>query len=144
MSNDQQSSVFIKALLTGVFVGFASTIVCLIFNIIYRNYSGFTPSEIINVSSLIFGINILFVLVGLLYFVFLKASRMGNALFITVFALLTVFLLWKTAGVERSSIHAVTVQFRGLLSGIIIISGVSAAFVVPFLFHSKSFERSVL
>jgi hypothetical protein len=144
MNNEQRSSLFNKALLTGVFVGFATTIICLIYNIVYRDYSGFTPSEIINVSSLIFAINILFTIIGVLYYFFLSFSRQGNLLFISLFAILTVVLLWKTAGIQRSSVHEIAVQFRGLLGGIVLISGIAAAFVLPFLFHSKSFERNVL
>ena len=82
--------VFSGALLTGVFAGFAGTIICLAFNIIYRDDTGFLPSVIINVSSLIFAVNILFVIIGLIYFLCLRYLPGGDVFFEGVFILLTV------------------------------------------------------
>ncbi|HMH23239.1 MAG TPA: hypothetical protein VK563_15750 [Puia sp.] len=144
MEQLNQLTLFQKSLLTGVFVGFSSTVICLVFNVIYRNSTGFTPSAMINVSSLIFSINILFTIIGLLYYVFIKAFRKGSIIFIVVFALFTIFLLWKAEAVRRSDDYTVTLQFRGLLVGIILIAGIGASFFVPFLCHNKSFERHVL
>ncbi len=145
MDNTNHEISFLgKALLTGVFAGIVATVISLVYNILYRDATGFMPSEIINVSSLIFGVNVLFVLVGLSYFAFLKLFKRGDLIFIVVFVLITVFCLWKTAGVHRSADYEVTEQFRSLLSGIIIIMGICASFVIPFLFHYKKFEEHVL
>jgi hypothetical protein len=35
-------------------------------------------------------------------------------------------------------------EFRQLLLGVVIIMGVSAVFLIPFLFHNKKFEEHVL
>lgn len=144
IEQDIQLNSFQKSLLTGVFVGFAATIICLVYNVVYRSSTGFTPSEMINVSSLIFAVNILFTIIGLLYYVFIKAFRKGSIIFIAVFALFTVWLLWKAEGVQRSDDYTVTVQFRGLLAGIILIVGIGASFFIPFLFNSKAFAKNVL
>jgi hypothetical protein len=144
MDQDNQLNSFQKSLLTGVFVGFAATVICLVYNVVYRDSTGFEPSAMINVSSLIFAVNILFTIIGLIYYLFIKAFRKGSIIFIAVFALFTVWLLWKTAGVQRSDDYTVTVQFRGLLAGIILIIGIGAAFFVPFLFNSKAFAKNVI
>jgi uncharacterized membrane protein YjfL (UPF0719 family) len=144
MDSDYQITPFSRALLTGVFVGFVTTIICLVFNIIYRDSTGFTPAEIINVSSIIFGINLIFVVIGMVYHVFLKFIRKGEVFFIAVFALITAFLIWKAEGAIRSDNYQVTLQFRGLLAGIIIISGIGASVLIPFLFHDKRFKEHVL
>src|ERR1700704_4624485 len=101
-SSPDQQSLFYKTLLTGVFVGFVDTIICLFYNIYYRGSVGYFPADIINVSSLIFIINATFVVVGLVYFGFRKAFPKGDIPYSLVFALLTAFLVWKTAGVHRS------------------------------------------
>lgn len=135
--------IFSGALLTGVFAGFAGTIICLAFNIIYRDDTGFLPSAFINVSSLIFAVNILFVFIGLLYFVCLRWLPKGDILFAVLFLLLTLFCLLETSGVHRSDDALVNHQFKGLLSGIIIILGV-CTMAMPVLFHNKNFKEHVI
>jgi hypothetical protein len=144
MDQDYQTTPFSRALLTAVFVGFVTTVICLIFNIVYRNSTGFTPAEIINVTSIIFGINLVFALIGMLYSVFLKFARKGEFFFIALFVLITAFCIWKAEGVFRSDNYQVTLQFRGLLTGIILISGIGAAILIPFLFHDRRFSEHVL
>src|SRR5947208_10602161 len=75
MKNDDYQSTFSRAVLTGVFVGFVSTLVCLFYNVLYRNSTGFLPADIINVSSLIFAVNLLFLVIGVIYYFFLKIGR---------------------------------------------------------------------
>ena len=141
---DSSSQKFSKFLLTGVFAGIVATVISLVFNILYRDATGFSLSGIVNVSTLIFGVNILFVLVGLCYFIFLKLFRKGDLLFIFSFALLTAFCIWKARSVHRTDDFALNCQFRNLLTGIILIMGISADFFVPLLFHSAKFEEHVL
>src|SRR4051812_23077520 len=140
MTNEQSmgDGVFTNALLTGVFAGFAGTIICLAFNIIYRDDTGFLPSTIINVSSLIFAVNILFVLIGLVYFLCLRYLPKGDVFFEGLFILLTVICLLMTGGAHRSVNAIVNHQFKGLMSGVIIILGISAA-AMPVLYHNKGF-----
>jgi hypothetical protein len=140
----EQHSLFHKALLTGVFVGFADTIICLFFNIYYRGSVAYFSADIINVSSLIFIINALFVVIGVTYFGFQKAFRKGDLPFIVVFAALTAFVVWKISGLHRSNDGQVNAHFKTLLTGIILILGVTATFGIPTLFHNKTFDREVL
>lgn len=134
---------FSKAVLTSVFAGFVATVVSLVFNIWYRGTSGFQPSSIINVSSLIFSINTLFVVIGVAYYGFLKTFPKGDIFYFIVFALLIAFCIWKTAGVDRTSDAQENVEFRTLLDGVIIICGVGI-FAIPLLFHNKVFEKHVI
>jgi len=144
MTQEQpMGGVFSGALLTGVFAGFAGTIICLAFNIIYRDDTGFLPSALINVSSLIFAVNILFVFIGLAYFVCLRYLPKGDAFFEAIFVLLTAFCLLGVAGVHRSDNAVVNHQFKGLLSGVIIILAV-CTLAMPVLYHNKSFREHVI
>jgi len=138
-----EQSQFSKALLTSVFVGITSSLVCLIFNGLYRDKTGLMPTDIINVGSIIFAINIIFLVIGFLYYLFTQIKK-GEILFIILFALLTIFLAWKAEGVIRSADQEVTLQFRGLLLGIILIAGFGASVMVPFLAHNKKFEQNIL
>jgi hypothetical protein len=135
--------LFSGALLTGVFAGFAGTILCLAFNIIYRNDTGYLPSILINVSSLIFAVNILFVFIGLLYYACLRWVPKGDILFAVLFVLLTLLGLLGTSGVHRAEDAVVNHQFKGLLSGIIVILGLCSV-AMPVLFHNKRFKEHVI
>ncbi len=83
-------------------------------------------------------------LVGVAYYFFRKLSKGGDLIHMAVFVLLTLFCVWKTRSAVRSDDEETNVLFRGLLTGIILIVGIFASFVVPFLFHNKMFERDVL
>lgn len=144
MKNEQSmGGVFTSALLTGVFAGFAGTIICLIYNIVYRDDTGFLPSTIINVSSLIFAVNILFVFIGMLYFLCLRYLPKGDVFFEGIAILLTVVLLLMTAGAHRSDNAVVNHQFKGLMSGVVIILGICTV-AMPVLYHNKGFRDHVI
>jgi hypothetical protein len=140
LSND---SVFVKAMMTGLFIGIIDTIICLGYNIGYRDMTGYLPSEFINVSSLIFIVNLLLLVIGIIYFAFIKVFGKRDIVFIMVCLLFTAYLLWKVETGHRFEDSHLNAGFHGLLSGIILICGLSAA-AIPFIFHSKGFEKHVL
>lgn len=142
--NSDQFSLLYKALMTGVFVGFSDSIICLFFNIFYRGSTDYIPADIINVSSIIFGVNSLFIIIGMIYYFFLKTMKRGEFLYMALFVLISLFCLWKVEGVNRSDVSLASAQFRGLLMGLTLIVGISATFIMPLLFHNKWFERDVL
>jgi len=129
--------------MTGLFVGIIDTVICLIFNITYRNATGYLPSSLINVSSLIFVVNLLLLVIGIVYYFFLTASKRGDVLFEVVVLAVTVMLIWKTAGLTRFGDPKLDSGFRGLLGGIVLILGASAV-CIPFLFRSRRFVDAVI
>ena len=140
---DFRKSDFTRAMLTGLFVGIIATIFCLFYNIFYRQGTGFEPADLINVSSLIFAVNLLFWVLGIIYYLFIKAFKKGDAIFFIVFLLFIVFCIWKSLAANRNDIQADNIHFRGLLTGIIVIIGIGTL-LIPFLYHSERFEREVL
>ena len=136
-------SAFYKSMMTGLFVGIIDTIICLSYNIGYRDVTGYLPSAFINVSSLIFIVNLLLLVIGIVYFGFIKAFGNKDIIFILVILLSTAWCLWKTDTGHRFDDAHLNAGFHGLLSGIILICGLSAA-AIPFLYHSKGFEKHVL
>ncbi|MBX2924564.1 MAG: hypothetical protein KF746_20350 [Chitinophagaceae bacterium] len=144
MEDENMQTPFTKAFMTALFVGIIISVVCLIYNSIYRDETGLEPTDIINVGSIIFGVHIIFLMLGILFYLMRLLKGTGEIIYIAGIALLTAFLAWKAEGVVRSSNPEITAAFRGLLLGIVLIIGAGASLVVPFLFHNKKFEQNVL
>ncbi|SEN56904.1 hypothetical protein [Niastella yeongjuensis] len=143
--NSSYLTNFSKALLTGVFAGISATFICIIYNVIFRDETRFQMFNIINVSSLIFGVNIAFMLIGIIYYWFIKyLKRGGEILYIVVFVLITIFSIVKTYGIQRTDDPAANIQFHHLLIAMIVIWSISASIGIPVMFHSKRFEEHVL
>jgi len=141
---DFRKPLFTRAMLTGLFVGIIATLACLFYDVIFRESTRFSMGPIINVSTIIFVVNLIFLIIGIVYYGFLKAFKRGDLIYIIVFALLTLFFVWKGVNVHRSDDQALNSEFKELLLGVIIIMGVGASFLIPFLFHSKKIEEHVL
>jgi len=143
MKEENVQTPFSMALLTCVFVGFITSILCLLYNIIFRQQTGFPFNDIINVSSLIFSVNIFFFIIGFIYFPFVKKSQKPEILFITIFLLLIIYTVIKAESVNRSSNLLFNSEFRDLFAGIVVIVGIGIM-SIPFLFHNKRFRDAVL
>jgi hypothetical protein len=142
MNYEFHQSPLSKAVLTSVFVGFFATLLCLIYNIIFRESTGYLPADFINVSSLIFVVNLIYLIVGLIYFFFLRSFKKGDMIFEVLFGLLILFCAWRAAHAHMQN-PTLTSEFRTLLIGVIIIMGIGIE-LVPLLFHNKKFEDAVL
>lgn len=144
MEQENMQTPFTKAFMTALFVGIITSVICLVFNGIYREETRLEPTDIINVGSIIFGVNIIFLLLGILFYCMRLLKGTGELIYIAGLVLLTLFLGWKAEGVVRSSNQEVNAAFRGLLLGIVVIIGIGAALAVPFLFHNKKFGQNIL
>jgi hypothetical protein len=144
MEKEFRKGIFYRAMMTGVFVGICGTLVIMAYDLIFVEYLKFPLSAIINVASLIFSVNLLFVVIGLLYYAFIATSKKGELLYTIVFVLLTAFFIWKAENVTRTEDSVVNNQFRQLLAGIILIVGILATVALPLLYHNKKFEEHVL
>jgi hypothetical protein len=135
---------FSKATLTGVFAGFVTTVLCLAYNIFFRDSTGFPLSDFINVSSLIFAVNLVFLVLGMLFYFFLRLSRRGDIIYTIVFLVITAVLSFLAAGIHRSDSPLLNKEFRELFIPIVIMIGLAAAIGIPFLYRSRKFEEHVL
>jgi hypothetical protein len=141
--NNDKLSVFFKAMMTGLFIGIIDTIICLAYNIGYRHATGYIPSTIINVSSLIFAVNILMTIVGIVYYFFLRFIRAADTAFLIVVLALTAWLTVKTVSAVRFGDAHLDSGWHGLMGGILLIVGISSA-CVPFFYRSEKFQDAVI
>jgi len=137
MDQTEYQTDFSKALLTGLFMGIAATLICLVFALIYRSTTGY-EQYIINFPSIIFGGTILLTVTGIFYFWCRKYIKKGNIVFIAAFILLTAFCILKVQEIKHSGIGLNSDLFKNFLSGIIIILCFSAL-LIPLLFSNKKF-----
>lgn len=144
MRSSSYLTPFSKALLTGLFAGIAATFICIIYSAIYHNETDFPLFNFINVSSLIFCVNILFVVIGIVYYWFTKYIKRGELLFIVLFILIALLCILKAAGIHRSDDPLWNLEFHHLLIAMVIIMGIAAVVGIPVLFHNKGFEEHVL
>lgn len=139
----EQLSLMVSAMLTGLFIGIMDTVILLGFNVGYRSYSGYFPSEIVNVSSIIFMVNLLLFILGLLFFVFVKSFKGGGGAFGVLMLVLTAFLTWKTFSSHPYEDSHLNSGFHGLYGGIVLVLGLSAA-LIPVLHNNKKFLDNVI
>jgi hypothetical protein len=139
----ESEETFSRAMMTGLFIGIMDTLLCLGYNMGYRDFTGYLPSTIINVSSLIFGVNLLLLIVGIVYFAFFRIFGGRDIVFIIVILALTLFLFWKADSGHRFADRAVNREWEGLLGGIVAILGVSAA-ALPLCLRSRFFDKYIL
>ena len=142
MNNDRQNAFF-KAMMTGLFIGIIDTIICLAYNIGFRSETGYIPSEIINVSSLIFAVNLMLTIIGIVYFFFQRYVRSGDIVYSIVFLALTIWLAMKTFSSARFEDTHLNSGWHGLMGGIVLICGISAT-CLPLLVRSDKFQDAVI
>ncbi len=144
MEEDFKTPLFSRALLTAVFVGIVATVLSIVFDVFFKETFDYPLTALINVSTLIFGVNLVFVCVGFIYYGVVRASHRAEIIYVVVFILLTAFGVWGAERIHRTADPVVNSQFRTFLSGIIIITGLLGSIAVPLLFHSKKFEKYVV
>jgi hypothetical protein len=127
---------FGNAFLTALFSGILATMVCFVFEIWYRLATFYGPSDFINVSSIIFIVNILLLVAGVIFYAFKTWFKKGDLMYSVFFLLLMAFCIWKTAGIHRFTDLKLNREFIQLLGGITIIVGI-AALCIPYFYNNK-------
>jgi hypothetical protein len=136
MNNISNQIPFGRAFLTALFAGILCTLVCFAYDIYFRMATYFGPTDYINVSSIIFIVNLLLMTAGVIYYFFRSWSRRGDLIYIIFFLALTGFCIWKVGGIDRFTDLKLNREFIRLLGGTVIIIGIGVL-SVPFLFNNK-------
>ncbi len=143
MYNDPYQTPFSKAILTGLFVGILATMVCFVFEITYRMVTGYGPSDFINVSSIIFIVNLILLTAGIIYYGIKSSFKKGNLIFSLLSIVTTGFCIWKSESFHRFTDYKLSMEFSHLLSGILLIVGLFAL-SIPVFFSNKKVGDFIL
>ena len=138
MNYDYEQSDFSKCILAGVFSGLAATVTNLTYNYFYRDHTKYTPSGIVNITTIIFGTMILFILCSNLYYALSKAMKSGSVIYMIIFAALTLLGLWAIMGGGHETGSLLASDFKGLILGMEIICGALLTFFIPYLMKHQS------
>jgi hypothetical protein len=141
MKNSISATSFSKSLLAGLLTGILAAFLNLVYMIIYRESANFATDLIVMPLSIFIGFPILMVLAGAAYFLLQKHLHLGVAWFtgICMIGLITLLIV-----IFRDTIMnhgALLSGARGLFLGMLIISFLLAAFLIPYLArHSKIYQ----
>lgn len=144
MEKDFEKKVFYRAFMTCFFAGLIGTVLCIIYDLFFVETLHFPLSSMINVSTLIFSINILFPLIGAFYYWSVKFAKCGEVAYVALVTVLSVLILLKIQTFQRTDNAVINIQFRWLSSGIIVILALLAVIAVPLLYRSRKFDEYVL
>jgi hypothetical protein len=136
MNNKYGRLLFSKAFLTSLFVGILATLVCFAYDIYFRTVTFYGPTEYINVSSIIFLVNIILMISGTVYYASTIWFKKGDLIYTVFFLVLIGFCLWKTGTIHRFNDYQLNKNFIQLLGGTIVIIGI-AILSVPYIFKHK-------
>lgn len=123
-----------RGILGGLFVGIIATVVNLAFDYFYREFTDFLVTEYVNINSIIFFTIPSMVAAGIFYSIFMRYVKKGMMMYV-------IFCLVLTAGVALfvplgpnllPNGEPMPASARALTSGIGIITGLFAAFALPY------------
>jgi hypothetical protein len=128
-----------KSIMAGLFAGILSSLASLAYDFIFRLITSFSLSPtIINVATIIFASLLLLLTSGIIYYVLTTFfKKAGEIIYIILFIALTLICANFALHYHRSPDAHLTLQFRELFLGIIIITGLTS-FLVPYFVKHKT------
>lgn len=130
-----------KAIQAGLFAGILSALASLAYDYIFRSITLLSLSPtMINVATIIFASLILLMTSGVIYYVLTTFfKKTGEILYIILYIVLTLICVYFALNYQRSPDAHLTLQFRELFIGIIIITGLASILVPYFVKHKTVF-----
>ncbi len=138
MNYEPTPGPFYRSVMAGLAGGLVSTLINLIYNFIYRDVSDYNPSQFINVTTIIFVSLLVSLVAGLAYYFIVPFAKKRNFLYWALIGVLTVLLTMLAFTSHRSDSIIVTNHFHILLGGIIVLTGLTDAFLIPYLAKNKN------
>ena len=139
MQQEQIHTRFSRTLLAGLFIGLIATVVSLMYNLIFRQITDFELPELINVSTIIFSVPFLLLIACFMYYA-LSRYKLGTVMYIILSAIVMLLCIVIDFHLHRSPDPILTADFRKLLLGIIVISGLSS-FFIPYM---ATYENDII
>ncbi len=123
----------VRGIMGGLFVGIATTVISLAFDIIYRKITGYEFAEYININSIIFFTIPTLIAAGIVYALVLQYIKKGMVVYITLSVILTIIVAFIPLGPNMlPSGEVMAPSARGLTMGIEIITGLMGSFALPY------------
>jgi len=135
-----EMSVFSRSLFASLFAGFIATCIMEFFDLIYRSITGYNPSLVINVSTIIFGAFIPCIVAGIIFYVLVSYVKSGVLIFRVLFLALTAWACSMALQSHYGGNLPILVGFRGLVLGCIAILTIFIVVFIPYFFkNNKAF-----
>lgn len=138
MNYESHHTEFSRSIMVGLFAGILANVLCLAYDAFFRLSSSYFLSELINVSTLSFFVVLIGLITGVIYYYFHHYLKPANILFRLFAVLITGGLILLAIHANRTTNPIVNIEFRELLGGIILISGLCFMLLIPF-FYKKDF-----
>ncbi len=123
-----RTTSFSRALLAGVICGLIAALVNVIYDFVYRRIADFHIDKLISPFPIFIGFPLMMAIAGIIFWILVEYLKQGKLVFTIIFFLATlVALAFDIFGPNVSS------QMTGLLLGMIIVSGILIAFLLPYL-----------
>ena len=134
MEKDPVQTPLYKSIMAGLATGIAVTIISLVYNYVYRLITHFSPNvSKINVATISFACILLCLIAGLLHYLIVTYWHKSDKIFMSLFIVVTI-----AATLLAAFNSGMTSQFEGLYIGIVIITGICAAFLIPWFSSHKN------
>ncbi|HEY2727756.1 MAG TPA: hypothetical protein VGI61_11320 [Parafilimonas sp.] len=138
MKRPENVPLFTKALLSCVLTGIAATIANGLYDILFRGITHYEPAEEFNFVSIPIATMIIFIILGLIFFLFVKYLN-RTAFFITLFILMVAFIAITTL-LHSDKSESPLYGNHGLIAGFVLINGILGLTLLPYLYnHPKKF-----
>ena len=95
-------------------------------------------SMFIYFSSMYFVSILLSIVAGILYYLIVPYGKRKTAFYVALFIILTAYVTYIAFTVQRSDNAIISSQFHGLFAGIVIITGITDALLIPYMARHKN------
>lgn len=133
MKRPENVPLFTKALLSCVLTGIVATIANGLYDILFRSVTHYLLSVEFNFFSIALATMVTFIILGLIYFLFLRYLN-GKAFSITLIIVMIICVA-ITAFLHSDGNESAFYGNHGLIAGFIIVSGLLALTLLPYLYH---------
>ncbi len=128
-----------RGILGGLFVGIATAVINLAFDLIYRKITGYEFAEYININSIIFFTIPTLLVGGIVYSLMVHYMKRGAMVYMILCIILTAFVAFIPLGPNMLPTgQPMPDSARGLTMGIEIITGAMGAFAIPYFAEHPS------
>ncbi len=132
---------FSKSLFAGLLTGIIAALLNLVYMIVYRESTNFAADLIVMPLTIFIGFPILMAMAGSAYFLLQKHLLSGTIWFVIICFIGMIALLLVTILDTRLNHGALLSGARGLFLGMVIITSLLGAFLIPYLArHSKIYQ----